>query len=375
MPVLAGLSVVVLLGAVGLALIWGDPLGGTPSVTVDIVSRPPAPADVPASLRAPPSAPAAATENGRDSASTVESASGVSVVRPDGTAAPTAVILRVPDAPTQALKVSPDPRLLERTRFGPLPKIGPDGSRPLDVYARPVEEPPPGTRVVARIAIVIGGLGISQTATADALSKLPAAVTFAFAPYGQDLDGFARSARAAGHEIMLQVPMEPFDYPDSDPGPHTLTTGAKPGENIEHLHWALGRLTGYVGLMNYMGGKLTSDPGAFSPILKEIGSRGLGFLDDGSSSRSTVASAAGATRTARAATVLDAVSRGDLIDKALEKLEATATSQGFAIGTASALPSTIERVARWSRGLQARGILLVPVSYGFRPTAVGAAGQ
>ena len=29
-------------------------------------------------------------------------------------------------------------------------------------------------------------------------------------------------AREAGHEVLLEVPMEPFDYPDNDPGPQTL---------------------------------------------------------------------------------------------------------------------------------------------------------
>ena len=29
-------------------------------------------------------------------------------------------------------------------------------------------------------------------------------------------------ARSEGHELFLQAPMEPFDYPDNDPGPQTL---------------------------------------------------------------------------------------------------------------------------------------------------------
>ena len=86
--------------------------------------------------------------------------------------------------------------------------------------------------------------------------------------------------------------MEPFDYPDSDPGPHTLTTRAKPQENLDKLHWALGRFTGYTGVVNFMGAKLTSDEAALAPILREIGGRGLVFLDDGSSSRSLVGAVA-----------------------------------------------------------------------------------
>jgi hypothetical protein len=161
---------------------------------------------------------------------------------------------------------------------------------------------------------------------------------------------------------MLQVPMEPFDYPDSDPGPHTLLAAAKPADTLDHLHWSMARFTGYVGVMNYMGAKLTSDERALGPILRELGGRGLGFLDDGSSSRSVVTALAGQTPAARADLVLDAVPRADLIDKALARLEAIAASGRIAVATASALPVTVDRIARWSEGLSARGILLVPAS-------------
>jgi polysaccharide deacetylase 2 family uncharacterized protein YibQ len=175
----------------------------------------------------------------------------------------------------------------------------------------------------------------------------------------------AARAREAGHEIMLQVPMEPFDYPDSDPGPHTLTVGARPAENIEHLHWALGRFTGFIGVMNYMGGKLTADANAVTPVLRDIGGRGLVVLDDGSSSRSRLTELAGEGIGARADVVLDAVPRGADIDRALQALEANAAARGFAIGSASALPMSLERIGAWTRTLEARGILLVPVSAAF----------
>ena len=88
---------------------------------------------------------------------------------------------------------------------------------------------PPGKADAPRIAIIVGGLGISASATAEALAKLPRPVTLAFAPYGADRRA-ARNARARrGHEVLLQVPMEPFDYPDNDPGPQTLLTSLAAG--------------------------------------------------------------------------------------------------------------------------------------------------
>ena len=194
-------------------------------------------------------------------------------------------------------------------------------------------------------------------------------MTLAFAPYGSDLDRQVAGAREGGHEVMLQAPMEPFDYPDNDPGPHTLTARAKAQENIGHLHWAMGRFAGYVGIINFMGAKLTADQGALAPILREIGSRGLVFVDDGSSSRSVVGQVGSTveTPTARADMVLDGVPRPDAIDRQLERLEQLARQRGLAIASASALPVTVDRIAQWARTLEARGVLLVPVSSAFEP--------
>ena len=372
-----------LLGVGIAAAIMADPLGGKPQagsgerqaaalVEPRVAHESDPPRREPDPLRPETGASARAQDLAADSprrtAVEVETASGVSVVRTNGVAAPASLIIRIPEDATIALKPAPDPGLIERTRQGVLPKIGPDGSRPSMVYARPAGALPNGARPVARVAIMVGGLGLNQTVTTDAIAKLPAPVTLAFAPYGSDLNRVVPQAREEGHEVMLQVPMEPFDYPGNDPGPHTLTTQAKPQENIDRLHWAMGRFTGYTGLVNFLGAKLTADEAALAPILREIGGRGLAFLDDGSSLRSRageVGPAAG-TATARADVMLDSAPRADAIDKELNRLEGIARERGFAIGTASALPVSVDRIARWTRTLEERGILLVPVSAAFQ---------
>lgn len=351
-----------------------DPLGGEPHARVPVEHR---------TQTAAAEAPAAAArvvdmpgrEPPRSTAVEVESASGVTVLRPDGSAAPGSVVVRVPATPAPVrLNPAPDRRLVERSpRHGALPKTGPDGARALDVYARPVEALPGGARPAGRVAILVGGLGISQSATAEAIAKLPPAVSLAFAPYGGELERSVARAREDGHEVLLQVPMEPFDYPDNDPGPHTLTAKGKPAENLDRLHWTMSRFAGFVGIVNHMGARLTSDEAALAPILREIGARGLGFVDDGSSSRSQALAAAGraGVPAARAERVLDAVPRAEEIDRELARLEEAARRGGVVVASASALPLTVERIARWARGLEAKGILLVPVSAALRGEAAG----
>jgi polysaccharide deacetylase 2 family uncharacterized protein YibQ len=295
-------------------------------------------------------------------ATEIEADSGVAVVRPDGAPAPGAMVIRIPDAPGAAkLAAAPDPRLVERSDFGPLPRIGPDGARPAQVYARPAPSLAKGR---PRIALVIGGLGLNDQATTRAITKLPGEVSLAFAPYGANLKVQAAKAREAGHEILLQMPMEPFDYAQNNPGPQTLTTDAGGARNLERLHWALARAPGFVGIENFLGARFTADEAALSPVLKDLAERGLIFVDDGSSARSITAIVGPSLNLAvrRADIVIDAAPDGAKIDEALQRLETLARENGLATASGSALPVTLEHLSRWFESLGGRGIDLVPVT-------------
>ena len=63
--------------------------------------------------------------------------------------------------------------------------------------------------------------------------------------------------------------------------------------------------------------------------------------------------------------VIDGAPRPEAIDAELARLEELAKKRGFALGTASALPLTVDRILRWTRILEARNILIVPVSAAF----------
>ena len=148
-----------------------------------------------------------------------------------------------------------DPRLLEKTRYGMIPVVA-DGLKPFTVYAADADRAKAAKMPV--VAIVVGGLGVGAAKTADAIMKLPPAVTLAFTPYGADPTKLAERARAQRHEILLQVPMEPFDYPDNDPGPQTLLTSLPPEQNIDRLYWHLSRFQGYAGIANFMGARFVA---------------------------------------------------------------------------------------------------------------------
>ncbi|MER8485246.1 divergent polysaccharide deacetylase family protein [Mesorhizobium sp. M1322] len=272
-----------------------------------------------------------------------------------------AIVIHDPSTIGQNLRIAhiPDRELVEAGETGPLPVRAADGRRPFDVYARPWS----GSRG-ARVAIVIGGLAVSQTGTQAAIAKLPAEVTLGFAPQGNSIGRWMQAARQSGHEIVMQVPLEPFDYPNVNPGRNTLTVAATADENLKNLRWALSRTTNYTGVMNYMGARFSADAAAMGPLMAELGRRGLAYVDDGSSARSLAPDLALKNGVPFAAgdTSIDAVRDRGAILKKLDELEATARAKGFAVGIGSAFDLTVDTVSAWVVEAKKRGIEIVPIS-------------
>jgi polysaccharide deacetylase 2 family uncharacterized protein YibQ len=158
--------------------------------------------------------------------------------------------------------------------------------------------------------------------------------------------------------------MEPFDYPDNDPGPETLLTTLAAEQNLDRFYWHLSRFQGYAGIANFMGGRFVVSEAGMQPIIREAAQRGLGYLDDGSSPQSIAGALAGglAMPFAKADLSIDAVPTSAEIDRALARLEELAKDRGSAVGVASALPISIERLGIWIKGLEAHGIMLVPLT-------------
>jgi hypothetical protein len=254
-----------------------------------------------------------------------------------------------------------DQRLLEKTRYGMIPVMA-DGLKPFTVYAADADRAKAAK--MPTVSIVVGGLGVGAAKTTDAIIRLPPAVTLAFTPYGSDPGKLAERARAQRHEILLQIPMEPYDYPDNDPGPQTLLAMLGPEENLDRLYWHLGRLQGYAGIANFMGARFVATDAAMGPIIREAAKRGLSYFDDGSAPRSVAAALAGsqAMPFAKGDVAIDAVPTSAEIDRALAKLETIAKERGFAVGTASALPISIDRIGAWIKTLDAHGVMLVPLT-------------
>jgi uncharacterized protein len=246
------------------------------------------------------------------------------------------------------------PALIEDGPFGPLPRIAPDGRRPFLAYARPfdLDDRRP------RIALLVVGLGL-QTDLTEAAIALPGEISLHFSAYAADLPSWFERARRAGHEVLLDLPMEPTDYPASDPGPHTLLASNSTDENLKRLDWLLARATGYIAVAG-SGARFATSERA-SPVLDVLAMRGLAVVEVGRTDLAATAAAVGLPY-ASAPTAIDADPSMLSIDYALAGLEVEALQNGSALGVAQGYPVSLERLRLWSATLGDKGLVLAPVS-------------
>ncbi len=367
----------VVFAAASAVVLKGDGGDGEPFAVGAIAAKPadfPAPAHPPVAQAAaavtlagaagPVGAPTSGIGSAAPPARQVEIENGVTVIRAVAPGGSGSVTLKVPEPGQKASVGAPDPLLIEASASGPLPRIGRDGRRPALAYAAA----PALADGRPRIAILIGGMGLDRAATAEAATQLLPAVTFGFAPYGEDLDQQAAKVRAAGHEIVLQMPMEDFGRGER-PFPHMLKVDD--AENLDRLHWLMGRFAGYAGVGNYLGGRLLADEGSLKPLLKDVETRGLYFVDDGTATRSLAlpVSQEIGLPSVKADLVLDASADAGAIAKAFARLEQLSRERGFALGIASGRPASIAAVRRFIDNATKRSIVVVPISQAMGPAA------
>lgn len=347
----AGAGILLLAAGALFVTVLGDPRAGAPSARATLTREAAAAAPAPTGLEAF-SMGGYADLTGEGAVDPSQMGEAV-ITLPDGaTVSGSGAAITAPRVAAQPLPQAPIAGLSQPGPEGLLPRIAADGRVPAQAYARPfVSNGKP------RVALIVGGLGLNAVTTRAAIERLPAEVTLSFVPYAEGLQGWIDLARAQGHEVMLEVPMEPTGYPANDPGPYTLLSSANADEVTAKMNWVLGRATGYFGVTNYLGDRFAASDGGMTAFMGVLRQRGVAFLDDGSMSRRP-----GAWARASANRIIDEQQTPAAIVGQLNALEALAKTRGQALGTGFSYPVTVEAAARWAAGLEARGLQLAPAS-------------
>lgn len=213
-----------------------------------------------------------------------------------------------------------------------------------------------------RVVIIIDDMGMDRVHTRQTMD-LPGPLTFAFLPYAGDLKAQTELARAKGHELMVHVPMEPMNE-GLDAGPHVLKTGTSPDDFLKTLNDDLAAFDGYVGINNHMGSRMTQDRAGMQLLMADLKKRGLLFVDSKTISTSVAeeeARKAGIPYAGRDV-FLDHEETYEAVEGALAELEEKALKNGQAIAIGHPKAETIRALREWLPTLQAKGIVLIPVS-------------
>ncbi len=254
---------------------------------------------------------------------------------------------------------NPDPDLLRDTPFGKIPKPAPDGRTAMHYYRNGFD----GGDGAPTVSLILGGLGLNKALTERAIDELPAEVSLAFAPYAKDLDFWTEKARKAGHEVLIELPMENYSGDPSALGAAGLLTSRTPAENLQRLDWLMSRFSGYFAATNYQGGKFAADDEAMGPILSRLREAGVGYVDDtGAAGALTQQTGAAVASVARVLPPAPDDSARQRIKRELTALEKLAQRDGATLAKAYAFSATIDEIAEWSGSLEKKGVALAPAS-------------
>lgn len=260
----------------------------------------------------------------------------------------------------QALSPAPFPWLIEERPDGlMLPVISQDGTLPWKAYARPFA----ATETRPRIAVVMTGLGLDKKATEDAITRLPGEISLAFSPYSDQLKFWLEQSRNQGHEVLMQLPLQPRSYPYDDPGPLAQLTRLSDSENAARLDQLMGKAPGYIGFITTMGSQIKTEYQRLRPLVETLKRRGLLLYNPEITEGDQLGTAAQdiALTFMQGGIKIDGEPQPALIDEQLQKALEQAKSTGSAIVYAEPYPATVDRLRSWIESMDG-SVALAPLS-------------
>lgn len=249
----------------------------------------------------------------------------------------------------------------QRTEQGIVPVIAADGTKPWNYFAK---QGYGATGDKPRIAVVVSGLGLAALSTQKAI-ELPSEVTLSFSPYGRETTtSLSQTARVAGHEIMLDFPMQTERYPAVDPGPYGIRSDLSAADNLARLATILSKARGYVGLLGTVRDVVSTDTALIVPLIEKLANHGLLYV------AGHTQAPAGMFRIQRNAGVPVLMTNIVLDDRITEshiktqfaRAEDHARTHGYALVVGRSYPITVDLLAEWLKTLDKKGFAVVPVS-------------
>ncbi len=213
------------------------------------------------------------------------------------------------------------------------------------------------------MAVIVDEMG-GRRDVFESLRSLGRPVALALLPGLPLSQSIAREASASGMEVLLDLPMEPYGYPQMDPGPGALLMSTPHDEIRRLVGRHLEALPGVVGVTNHMGSRLTEDRARMRAVLEVLAARRLYLVDAYTSNLSVAYDEARelGLRAARRQIILES-GRGEEVERASwGEVAAWAERRGEVIVIAHGQPLTARLLREYIPRWEARGLKPVPVS-------------
>jgi polysaccharide deacetylase 2 family uncharacterized protein YibQ len=214
------------------------------------------------------------------------------------------------------------------------------------------------------IAIILTGLGLDREQTTQILTTFKGKATFAFSPYSSNLQGQIQEAANLGNQVLVALPMEPYTFPNPDPGPHTLLTGVKAEENILKTKDILKKIPNGIGMIGNYGARFTLSQADLEPVLKEIKNHGSIFVDPYTTLHSQVqATCKLLGMGCHQVNLTMSLAAKDAQDAFFKKVIQNAKENGIIIVSIPALPAFTDNLLEWIAASEKKGISFVTIAH------------
>jgi uncharacterized protein len=213
-----------------------------------------------------------------------------------------------------------------------------------------------------KVVIILDDLGYDKK-IAQKFINLNAELTFSILPQSPFQKIIATSAHQKGYEVMLHLPMEPFEYPVINPGKGALLSAMSPDELIGQLEKDINAVPYIKGVNNHMGSKITSTSTQMYQIFSILKKKNLYFIDSRTTAKTLCKPSARLLQLpfSQRDIFLDNIHEPDAIREQLKKLVDLAKKHGDAVGIAHPHPATYSVLREMLPKLK-KEVQLVPAS-------------
>ncbi|MFW6172327.1 MAG: divergent polysaccharide deacetylase family protein [Elusimicrobiota bacterium] len=213
------------------------------------------------------------------------------------------------------------------------------------------------------IALIVDDVGYKKQIKEFIELDIP--ITYSILPGLPYSKFFAEKFKTSNIPYLLHMPMEPYGYPEKDPGKIALFTDMSKTEISRMIEKALKSVPGARGINNHMGSKFTSDKKSVKKMLDILKKKELFFIDSSTSKDSVGYKMAKQYNvpTQLNNMFLDNKDSYDYITDRLKKLKKTASKNNLTVVICHATRKNISKALKeYIPEIKKQGIEFVPVS-------------